>query len=191
MREPHATITPLPPIRPARTSSLVDPLFASARPPAYRHPSMSDASSQPLLPHRLADLRHQALAAAANAYAPYSRFRVGAALLLAPPHTEQVVTGCNVENASYRLTTCAEQAAIANAVTHLGPGIRLLAVAIANLNNAASMPCGACRQTLLEFSPDPTLVTVLYPGLDPAGAVAAQRATLADLLPAAFRLAPL
>ena len=156
---------------------------------------MSAASLPPaslaLPPDLLADLQRRALAAAANAYAPYSHFRVGAALLLAPPHAADMVTGCNVENASYRLTTCAEQAAIASAVTRFGPGIRLRAVAIANLNNAASVPCGACRQTLLEFAPDPALVTILYPGLGPAGDLAPQSSTLADLLPAAFRLSPL
>ena len=130
-------------------------------------------------------LRAQALAVAENAYAPYSGFRVGAALLLAAPHDDSVITGCNVENASYRLTTCAEQAAVAAAVAQLGPNIRLRAVAVANLNDAASMPCGACRQTLLEFAPDPAAVMILYPGEQGTE----QAATLADLLPAAFRLA--
>ena len=93
-------------------------------------------------------LRALARVAAEHAYAPYSGFRVGAALLLTDG---AVVTGCNVENCSYRLTSCAEQGAIARAVAELGPGIRLRAVAVANLNEAASMPCGACRQTLAEF----------------------------------------
>lgn len=125
---------------------------------------------------------------AENAYAPYSRFRVGAALLLAPPHAEESVTGCNVENASYRLCTCAEQTAVASAVARFGPAIRLTAVAIANLNQAASMPCGACRQTLLEFAPDPAAVTILFPGKHASGGIALQSCTLAELLPAGFRL---
>jgi cytidine deaminase len=104
-------------------------------------------------------LRELALVAAENAYAPYSKFRVGAALLL---QDGGIVTGCNVENGSYRLTSCAEQGAIARAVAEFGPGVRLRAVAVANLNGAASMPCGACRQTLAEFGGDD--VTVLYPG---------------------------
>src|ERR1700733_8103500 len=104
-------------------------------------------------------LRELAAKAAEHAYAPYSRYRVGAALLL---EDGAVVTGCNVENCSYRLTSCAEQGAIARAVAEHGPGIRLRAVAVANLNASASMPCGACRQTLTEFGDDQTLI--LYPG---------------------------
>ena len=100
-------------------------------------------------------LRALATEAAANSYSPYSHFRVGAALLL---ETGETITGTNVENASFRLTSCAEQAAIARAVSQLGPNIRLRAIAVANLNNAASMPCGACRQTLTEFGPDETLI---------------------------------
>ena len=123
-------------------------------------------------------LRRQAEAAAAQAYAPYSQFRVGAALLL---DDGSVVTGCNVENCSYRLTSCAEQGAIARAVAERGPGVRLRAVAVANLNEAASMPCGACRQTLAEFGDDATVV--LYPGENGA----ALTTTLGELLPHAFR----
>jgi cytidine deaminase len=124
-------------------------------------------------------LRALARVAAAHAYAPYSRFRVGAALLL---EDGTIVTGCNVENCSYRLTSCAEQGAIARAVAEFGPKIRLRAVAVANLNDAASMPCGACRQTLTEFGDDGTLV--LYPG---EGGML-EETTLGELLPHAFRL---
>ena len=135
------------------------------------------------------ELRARARAAAQNSYAPYSRFRVGAALLLGEPHAGTIVTGCNVENASYRLTTCAEQTAITAAVAQLGPGIHLRAVAVANLNGAASTPCGACRQTLLEFSPDPQAVMVFYPGSKADGALTEEVCTVADLLPGGFRLA--
>lgn len=158
-------------------------------------PSLSPAphllAPQPLAPALLAELSARALAAAHHSYAPYSRFRVGAAILLTEPHEGHIATGCNIENASFRLTTCAEQAAIASAVGTLGPAVRLRAVAVANLNQAASMPCGACRQTLLEFSPDPAAVTVLFPGEpDGTGLPVPQSCTLADLLPAAFRLRP-
>jgi cytidine deaminase len=122
-------------------------------------------------------LRELAAKAAEHAYAPYSKFRVGAALLLADG---AVVTGCNVENCSYRLTSCAEQGAIARAVAERGPGIRVRAVAVANLNDAASMPCGACRQTLSEFGED--AMVVLYPGKD-----GPRETTLGELLPHAFR----
>ncbi len=125
-----------------------------------------------------AKLRKLATKAAEQAYAPYSKFRVGAALLL---QHGAVVTGCNVENCSYRLTSCAEQGAVARAVAEHGPGIRLRAVAVANLNEAASMPCGACRQTLAEFGDDSTLI--LYPGEGGA----AMETTLGQLLPWAFR----
>ena len=123
-------------------------------------------------------LRDLAAKAAEHAYAPYSRFRVGAALLL---QNGAVITGCNVENCSYRLTSCAEQVAVARAVAEHGPGIRLSAVAVANLNGAAGMPCGACRQTLAEFGDDSTLI--LYPGEGGA----AVETTLGQLLPGAFR----
>ena len=126
-----------------------------------------------------ADLQQRATAVAHHAYAPYSNFRVGAAVLLSDG---TIVTGCNVENASYRLTVCAEQAAIATAVSLHGPGIRIRAVAIANLNATASEPCGACRQTIHEFSTPDTIV--LFPG--EAGTVA--QASISDLLPAAFLL---
>lgn len=87
--------------------------------------------------------------AARRAYAPYSQFRVGAALRL---KNGEIVTGVNVENASYGMTICAERSALVRAITEHGPGIRIVAVAVANLNEAASPPCGACRQMLAEFT---------------------------------------
>jgi cytidine deaminase len=121
---------------------------------------------------------------AEHSHSPYSRFRVGAAILISADESPEhhVVTGCNVENASFRLTTCAEQSAIATAVGTYGPKISIHAVAVANLNDAASMPCGACRQTILEFSTPETWV--FYP----AERGLAADARLTDLLPAAFRL---
>lgn len=133
----------------------------------------------PLSFSQIKDLHRQAIAVAARAYAPYSHFRVGAAILL---EDGSIATGCNVENASYRLTTCAEQAAIASAVALHGPGIRIRAVVIANLNNAASQPCGACRQTIYEFSASAT--EIFFPAAD--GSLT--RSTIADLLPSAFLL---
>ena len=96
----------------------------------------------------LETLEESARQAALNSYAPYSRFRVGAALALT---NGAVITGTNVENVSYGLTICAERAALVTAVSQFGPGIRIAAVAVVNLNNAASPPCGACRQVLAEF----------------------------------------
>lgn len=126
----------------------------------------------------LAQLVLHAEQAAHHAYAPYSNFFVGAAILL---ETGETVTGCNVENASYRLTTCAEQTAIATAVAQFGPRIRVRAVAIHNLNRTACQPCGACRQTIAEFAGPAT--PILFPG--PSGP---KQCTLADLLPQSFTL---
>jgi homotetrameric cytidine deaminase len=99
-------------------------------------------------PELLRQLTAQAADAADHAYAPYSKFRVGAALLL---QNGAVVTGANVENASYGLTICAERSAVVRAVAEHGPEIRVVACAITNLNQAASPPCGACLQVLSEF----------------------------------------
>ena len=153
------------------------------RDPSHRpkhHPNRdSTGDPNPLSPAQAADLQQRAIAVAQHAYAPYSHFRVGAAVLLSDG---TIVTGCNVENASYRLTVCAEQAAIAAAVSLHGPRIRIRAIAVANLNDTASQPCGACRQTIHEFSTPDTIV--FFPG--ERGAVA--QATIAALLPAAFQL---
>ena len=142
----------------------------------------SHAGSKPasISPAQAAELQQRAIAVAHHAYAPYSNFRVGAALLLTDGN---IVTGCNVENASYRLTVCAEQAAIAAAVSLHGPNIRIRAIAVANLNDTASQPCGACRQTIHEFSTPDTIV--YFPAAN--GTIA--EATIASLLPAAFVLA--
>ncbi len=97
----------------------------------------------------LDDLLEMARKAAEQSYSPYSGFKVGAALRLT---NGKIVTGTNVENVSYGLTICAERAALVRAVSEFGPDIRIEAVAVANLNDAASPPCGACRQMLAEFA---------------------------------------
>lgn len=83
-----------------------------------------------------------------NSYAPYSGFPVGAALLL---DDGRVVTGCNVENASYGLTMCAERNAVFRMVAEYGPNHKIEACAIAGRKAAPCHPCGACRQVLHEF----------------------------------------
>jgi cytidine deaminase len=140
--------------------------------------------SSSLTHNQIADLHQRAREAAENSYSPYSHFRVGAAVLLHPDEKQDgaIVAGTNVENASYRLTSCAEQAAIAAAVTQYGPAIRIRAVAVVNLNGAACMPCGACRQTILEFGDAET--AVFYP----SGSGETVSITLGELLPAGFRL---
>ena len=132
-----------------------------------------------LTPTQIASLQQHAATVAHHAYAPYSNFRVGAAVLLTDG---TIVTGCNVENASYRLTTCAEQTAITSAVALHGPGIRIRAIAVANLNSTASQPCGACRQTIQEFSSSETIIFF------PTDGGTTAEATIAELLPAAFLL---
>jgi cytidine deaminase len=124
----------------------------------------------------LDDLVEKAKKAAENSYSPYSRFRVGAALRL---KNGQVVTGTNVENVSYGLTICAERAALVRAVSEFGPGVRIDAVAVANLNDAASPPCGACRQMLAEFA-DPDAL-IVFPASD-----GHRQMHFTELLPLAF-----
>ncbi|MBI5509554.1 MAG: cytidine deaminase [Deltaproteobacteria bacterium] len=112
------------------------------------------------------------------AYAPYSRFKVGVALLL---NDGRVITGVNVENCSYGLTVCAERNAIAAAVSAGAKPGDVLAVAIVTKATAATSPCGACRQVLAEFC-RPTTRIVLHNVADGATAPV----TLASLLPRAF-----
>jgi len=136
--------------------------------------------SHPLSPAQILELQRRALEVAHHAYAPYSHFRVGAALLLEQP--SDIVTGCNVENASYRLTVCAEQAAIAAAVGLYGPTIRIRAITVTTLNGVACQPCGACRQTIQEFSGPDTLI--IYPSAPNTFS----QTTIGEILPAAFHL---
>ncbi|MEW6657645.1 MAG: cytidine deaminase [Thermodesulfobacteriota bacterium] len=114
---------------------------------------------------------------ACRAYAPYSRLRVGAAVLTAQGH---VYTGVNVENASYGLTVCAERAAIFTAVAQEGPEMRLQALAVVSGAAGACPPCGACRQVIFEFGPD---AVVIFQGQD-----GLEEAPIARLLPGAFSL---
>jgi cytidine deaminase len=112
-----------------------------------------------------------------NAHAPYSNFRVGAAILLADG---KVFSGCNVENASYGMTNCAERTAIFSAVAKLGPKIEIRAVAVTNDHGVACSPCGACRQVIYEFGPD---AVVFF-----QGARGPKQAHITELLPEGFRL---
>jgi cytidine deaminase len=123
-----------------------------------------------------ADLLTEAEAARAAAYAPYSNFPVGAALLA---EDGSVQRGVNVENAAYPAGICAERAAIAAAVT--AGRRRFTAIAVAGPDGVAITPCGICRQVLSEFSPDGSLRVIAR---DAAGVIHAT--TIAALLPGAF-----
>ncbi|MFB1295329.1 cytidine deaminase [Mycobacterium sp. pW049] len=90
-------------------------------------------------------LRRKAIAVSSDAYAPYSRFRVGAAALV---DDDRIVTGCNVENVSYGLGLCAECAVVC--ALHSGGGGRLVALSCVGPDGEVLMPCGRCRQVLLE-----------------------------------------
>jgi cytidine deaminase len=111
-----------------------------------------------------------------RAYAPYSKFRVGAAVRMAG----EIFEGANIENASYPLAICAERTAVFAAV--LSGAHQLEAVAVCTDASPPSSPCGACRQVLLEFAPDPTAVTVT--AINPRGE--RRSWTLAELIPDGF-----
>ncbi len=108
-------------------------------------------SRQPA-PRRIAALIRAARAARRYAYAPYSHFHVGAAVLTV---SGAVVAGCNVENASYGLSICAERAAIHRAVAEGHRRLRAVAVAA---GRDGAMPCGACRQVMQEFGVSDVIV---------------------------------
>jgi cytidine deaminase len=108
-----------------------------------------------------------------HAHAPYSNFAVGAALLA---KSGRIFTGCNVENISFRLTVCAEEAAVAAAVA---AGERdFVAIAVAANSNEPAMPCGACRQVLAEFNPNIEVITSTLDGRE-------ESVRLSELLPGA------
>lgn len=136
-------------------------------------------SAQPTRPTVLDDVAATALlaaarAASAHAYAPYSRFHVGAAVLSADGRT---YAAANVENASYGLTSCAERNAIFAAVF---AGVRdIVAVAIHTPTDEPVSPCGACRQVIFEFGPAATVLSCC----DAAGE---RRWSIGELLPGAF-----
>ena len=127
-----------------------------------------------LSPETVLTLRRLAKEASLAAYCPYSQFHVGAAILASDG---SIATGCNVENASYGLTICAERNAVFHAVS---TGARtIVAVVIYTPTAEPTAPCGACRQVLNEFGPDAAVLS-FCDGPD------VLESTVAELLPKAF-----
>src|ERR1700688_3882178 len=112
-----------------------------------------------------------------RAYAPYSQFRVGAALLTAKG---EVFAGCNVENASYGFSNCAERTAIFAAIAKSGPGLSIRAIAVVNDQGVPCSPCGACRQVIYEFGPEAVVIFQTANGW--------KESPITELLPEGFRL---
>ncbi len=133
-------------------------------------------------PEHLAKLVESARKVAENAYAPYSKFRVGAAIAAEDGKT---YLGCNVENSTFGATVCAERSAVSAMVA--GGGKAALAVAVYTSAKTPTFPCGVCRQVLHEFAPseDPegggTLVIAAIDGKQ-------EQVPLSELLPRAFLL---
>lgn len=129
----------------------------------------------PLPPDKRQQLIAAAIGARDHAYAPYSQFRVGAALLVEPG---EIITGCNVENAAYGLSMCAERVAMCTAISRGQKNILGMAIAASPL----ATPCGACRQFLAEFDTQFEVISI-------DSNTREQRSwMLAELLPEAFQL---
>jgi cytidine deaminase len=127
-------------------------------------------------PETKASLREAAMRALDNAHAPYSNFKVGAALLT---RDGRLITGCNVENSAYGLAICAETLAVASAVSQ---GLTEFdEIAIASDDREPTPPCGACRQVLNEFAPNIRISSYTRDGKEASW-------TLKELLPHAFVL---
>ena len=136
---------------------------------------MSSASLTPEQREMLLTVARNALK---RAHAPYSNFHVGAAVLT---DSGEVFSGCNVENASYGLTNCAERSAIFTAVQQSKAGkLRVRAVAVVNGQELPCSPCGACRQVIAEFGQE---AVVIFKGQQGYCEM-----SITDLLPESFRL---
>ena len=122
-------------------------------------------------------LATRAREAVENAYSPYSGYRVGAAVLT---DSGNIYTGCNIENASYGATNCAERTAVFKAVSEGERRIRAVAI-FTDEGNDAPFPCGICRQVLSEFC-EPDAAIIIYDGAD-----SVYSAELAELLPYSFQ----
>ncbi len=122
----------------------------------------------------LLDAAHAAMK---HAHTPYSNFKVGAALRT---RSGEIFSGCNVENASYGMTNCAERTAIFSAVAKLGPSMEIDAIAVTCEQNVPCSPCGACRQVIYEFGPNAVVYFQTANGW--------KETPITELLPYGFRL---
>ncbi len=129
---------------------------------------------------KAAELLQLAQEVSAHAYAPFSKFHVGAAILT---QGGDVFTGCNVENSSFGLTNCAERTAIFSAVAAgaLSREHELIAIAVVNREGAICSPCGACRQVIFEFGPEAVVIYRAHSGQ-------IVQSLAKELLPEGFRL---
>lgn len=130
----------------------------------------------PISPAQLRQLETAAREAARRAYAPYSKFRVGAAVLTSSGH---IYAGCNVENAAYGLCNCAERTAIFNAVAAGEKKLKLECVVVYTPTKTATAPCGACRQVIYEFGDQAKVISICR-GRDRT------EHSISELLPGAF-----
>jgi len=124
------------------------------------------------------ELQNAARAARGNAWAPYSGYHVGAAALTSDG---RIVVGCNVENASYGLTICAERVAICAAISQGCSSFTAICVSLTGV----PVPCGACRQFLFEFNPE---MLVMLDDVNHTTNTVPELVRLSELLPRAFRL---
>ena len=124
------------------------------------------------------NLLSSAKAASENSYSPYSKFSVGAAILY---ESGNIFKGCNIENASYGLSLCAERAAITGAISS-GEKSKIEAIAIYSPNQKKCLPCGACRQWLYEFASNDTKIILEDENSNPLVM------TLADIFPYGFKI---
>lgn len=152
---------------------------ANARPHAKARAKPTSKRVEHLSPAKLDLLVQEAKAVRDNAYAPFSRYRVGAAIMT---KAGNVYRGCNVENSTFGATICAERGAIMQMVANgeTSP------IACAVVTQDGGSPCGICRQVLAEFAHDMPIVLV---GLESSEGETGQVVQLSELLPRAFRLA--
>jgi cytidine deaminase len=142
---------------------------------------MQKKTNEKILSTELKKLLKAAEQVRPNAYSPYSKVTVGAALLLS---NGKIVVGANVENSSFGMTICAERAAVVSAISRFGPKIKIKAVAITAKKKSTAIkaaPCGACRQVLAEFA-EQDCVVMYVDGQN------IKITNIAELLPDAFEL---